>query len=137
MKTTKYYNQWFTHPTRKIKVNLKLEDKILLGIGGAFLIAMIYFISSVGSFFEEFESQKNQPQNLLSQNNNIFQDDWEKNEESFQKHKTEFEGVKRKKEVRAANQKAFDNFHEQFDKAHDNFINTYFPEQRKKSKKGE
>ena len=50
------------------KISLKLEDKILLGIGGFFLILIIAFAIFANTIFKSFETHKKSPvQEALTQ----------------------------------------------------------------------
>lgn len=73
------------------KVSLKLEDKILLGIGGFFLLLITAFIIFANTIFKSFESHKKSPvQEALTQRekttrdvNEAFEDPFRSFEEGF------------------------------------------------------
>jgi hypothetical protein len=109
------------------KISLKLEDKILIGIAGLFLLLIIAFIIFANTIFESFEIHKKSPvQEALTQRektaskmDEAFEDPFRAFEEGFH-HLGEIfeEDAKRSHE---SFQKAVDSFHVRFEKSKKNF----------------
>lgn len=111
----------------KNKISLKLEDKILFGIGGLFLLLIIAFIIFANTIFKSFEIHKKSPvQEALAQRektvkemDKTFEDPFREFEEGFHNLGEVFEeDAKRSHE---SFQNAVDNFHERFEKSKKNF----------------
>jgi hypothetical protein len=109
------------------KISLKLEDKILLGIGGLFLILITTFVIFANTIFKSFETHKKSPvQEALAQRKKTasemdkkFGDPFREFEEGFHHLGEVFEEDARK--GHEFFQKAVDNFHERFEKSKKNF----------------
>lgn len=109
------------------KVSLKLEDKILLGIGGFFLIFIIAFAIFANTIFKSFETHKKSPvQEALTQRektvkemDKTFEDPFREFEKGFHHLGEVFEETARKDHE--SFQKAVDNFHVRFEKSKKNF----------------
>lgn len=109
------------------KISLKLEDKILLGIGGLFLILITAFVIFANTIFKSFETHKKSPvqealtqrQETANEMDKALEDPFRAFEEGFH-HLGEIfeEDAKRSHE---SFQKAVDNFHDRFEKSKKNF----------------
>lgn len=112
------------------QVSLKLEDKILLGIGGLFLIFIIAFAIFANTIFKSFETYKKSPvQEALAQRektankmDKAFEKPFRAFEEGFHHLGEVFEEDARRSHE--SFQKAVYNFHERFEKSKKNFKHT-------------
>lgn len=109
------------------KISLKLEDKVLIGIAGLFLIFIITFAIFANTIFKSFEIHKKSPvQEALTQSEKTgremgeaFDDPFKEFEEGFHHLGEVFEEDARRSHE--SFQKAVDNFHERFEKSKKNF----------------
>jgi hypothetical protein len=109
------------------KISLKLEDKILIGIAGLFLIFIITFAIFANTIFKSFEIHKKSPvQEALTQRektvkemDKTFEDPFREFEKGFHHLGEVFEETAKKDHE--SFQKAVDNFHERFEKSKKNF----------------
>jgi len=109
------------------RISFKLEDKILIGIAGLFLILIISFAIFANTIFKSFETHKKSPiqkaliqrEKTASEMDEAFDDPFRAFEEGFH-HLGEIfeEDAKRSHE---SFQNAVDNFHERFEKSKKNF----------------
>ncbi len=116
------------------KAPLKLEDKVLLGIAGIFLIGIVFFISFAGRIFGILENTQTEQRILSSQEQpkaqakqQTLEDDLESSfDNSFKEAEEDFarlhqQFVENRKKSREAFQKAQENFKKRFQKAQANF----------------
>ncbi len=110
------------------KLNLKLEDKILLGIGGIFLIGIFLFVSVMGTFFDVLSPPTKKLASLkAAQESEILKEELEdsfekafkETEESFERLHEAFEESRRKRDELF--KKAQQNFEKRFAKAQADF----------------
>lgn len=116
------------------KVHLKMEDKVLLGIAGIFLIGIVFFISFAGRIFGILEDTQAEQRILRPQEQpkaqvkqQISEDDLEGSvDNSFKEAREDFDRlhqqfVENRKKSREAFQKAQENFKRRFQQAQANF----------------
>ncbi len=114
------------HPAQR-RISLKKEDKILLTIGGIFLLGVLAFLIFENTLFSFFGSPHNSPiQKTLSERKKAENEMDKMLEESsiqFQKNVESFERSfeQRRKSQDKNFQQAVDNFHDRFEKAKKNF----------------
>ncbi|OJW52792.1 MAG: hypothetical protein BGO67_10435 [Alphaproteobacteria bacterium 41-28] len=109
------------------EIALKLEDKILLGIGGFFLIILIAFMSFANSIFKSHKIPQKSPiqesliqrEETASEMDAAFKNPFKEFEEGFQKLGEVFE--ENQKRNNESFQKAVNNFHNHFEQAEENF----------------
>ena len=109
------------------RISLKLEDKILLGIGGLFLMGIIAFVAFANTIFKSFETPRNSPvQETLIQSektakemDNAFETPFKEFEDRFQKLGEILEEDQRRQDK--SFQKAEKNFHDRFEKSKETF----------------
>ncbi|MBS0272491.1 MAG: hypothetical protein JSR85_07595 [Proteobacteria bacterium] len=126
-KSSTYNERKQGFPFLQNKISLKLEDKILIGIAGFFLIFIIAFAIFANTIFKSFETHKKSPvQEALTQRektandmNKVFEDPFRTFEEGFHHLGEVFEEDARR--GHESFQKAIDNFHERFEKSKKNF----------------
>jgi len=109
------------------KISFKLEDKILIGIAGLFLILVIAFAIFANTIFKSFETHKKSPvqealaqrEKTASEMDEAFEDPFRGFEKSFHHLGEVFEeNIRRDHE---SFQNAVDNFHDRFEKSKKNF----------------
>ncbi len=111
----------------KNKISLKLEDKVLIGIAGLFLIFIITFAIFANTIFKSFEPHKKSPvQEALTQRektasevDKAFEGPFRDFEKSFHHLGEVFEENTRRDHESFQN--AVDNFHDRFEKSKNNF----------------
>lgn len=110
------------------KVHLKLEDKVLLGIGGVFFIFILFFINFMGKLLKDDQGerviatvQKTQGKQQISEVDleDSFDKSFREVRENFNRIHENFE--ENRKKSSEAFQKAQENFEQQFQEAQANF----------------
>jgi len=109
------------------RIPLKLEDKILLGIGGLFLMGIIAFVTFANTIFKSFETPRKSPvQEALIQSektakemDNAFETPFKEFEDRFQKLGEILEEDQRRQDE--SFQKAKENFYDRFEESRENF----------------
>ncbi len=111
-----------------VKWNFKLEDKILLGIGGIFLVGVFFFMSFMGKVFDVLDhnsgksaswSTAQEPSAMEEEIEDSFEKRFRESEAAFQRLHEAFEENSRKSDE--SFKKAQQNFEKRFEEAEANF----------------
>ena len=123
-----HYSSFRPYQLHTGKLNLKLEDKILLGIGGIFLVGVFFFMSFMGKVFDVLDHHSGKPATLSTvqepsaveeEIEDSFEKSFRESEAAFQRFQEVFEENSRKSDENF--KKAQQNFEKRFKEAEANF----------------
>lgn len=121
------HHRAYQGPHKTIKLNLKLEDKVLLGIGAGFIVLIICFMSFASQIFDDLGSS-NKPTSVsmkeeIQDSTERLEESWDKIfAESARRHEEVGKAFKENHRKRSeAFKKLKANFHKRFQQAEENF----------------